>query len=70
MSELFKAKVRQMGSSAGVLIPQEALIDAGVGVGDEVEIAILLHRKDFSGFGMFKQVKGEFIRDKNTRNFS
>ena len=69
MTELFKAKIRQIGTSAGIIIPLEKLNEAGANVGDEISIAILPKKKDFSGFGMFKGEKFKFKRDKKVRNF-
>ena len=40
MVGMIKVKIRNIGSSAGVIIPQINLIEAGAKVGDEVEIAI------------------------------
>ena len=72
MSDVLKAKLRKIGSSVGILIPQERLAALDVGVGDEVEIALLKHRneKDIEKmFGVAKQAKS-FIRDKTSREFS
>ena len=68
MAELVKVKVRNIGSSAGIIIPQNKLLEAGVEVGDEIEVAILPAKKDFSGFGVAKHFKG-FERDKKVRKF-
>lgn len=69
MTETIRVKLRQIGSSVGVLIPREQLRIANVDVGDEMEIALLTHKKDFSGFGMAKNFKIPFTRDKKTREF-
>ena len=72
MSDVLKAKLRKIGSSVGVLIPQERLAALDIGVGDEVEIALLKHRNDKDiekMFGVAKQAK-PFIRDKTSREFS
>ncbi len=69
MADLFKAKIRNIGTSAGVLIPQDKLIDAGLRIGDEVELSVLSHKKDLSGFGIAKKFKVEFKRDKKIRVF-
>jgi len=69
MAQTFTIKVRQIGTSAGVLLPKEQLQEADVKVGDEIEVAILPHKKDFSGFGIAKKFT-PFKRDKTTREFS
>ena len=46
MSDVLKAKLRKIGSSVGILIPQERLAALDVSVGDEVEIALLKHRNE------------------------
>ncbi len=70
MTDIFKVKVRKIGTSLGVLLPQEKLQQAEVGIGDEVEVALLSHQKDFSGFGLAKRFTTPFIRDKKVRNFT
>ena len=70
MTELFKAKIRKIGTSAGILIPYEKLRQIEAEVGDNIELAILHHRKDFSGFGIAKHSKAPFLRDKKVRNFT
>ena len=67
MSSIFRTRLRNIGTSKGVLIPLGQLKTAEVNVGDEIELAILTHKKDFSGFGMTKQFKFPFVRDKKTR---
>lgn len=69
MVQLFKAKVRKIGTSVGVLIPKENVGEAQIQEDDEVEIALLSHTKDFSGFGMAKKFIIPFQRDKKTRDF-
>ena len=68
MGFTIKTKVRNIGTSAGVIIPQVSLLEAGVAIGDEIEIAILAPKKDLSGFGIAKGAK-PFRRDKRDRNF-
>ncbi|HLC86001.1 MAG TPA: hypothetical protein VJG30_01815 [Candidatus Nanoarchaeia archaeon] len=70
MAEAFKVKLRQIGTSAGVIIPQEILNEIGLNIGDEIQVAILPKRKDFSGFGMAKNAKIPFKRDKKVREFA
>ncbi|MFN7990842.1 MAG: hypothetical protein U0R44_01655 [Candidatus Micrarchaeia archaeon] len=69
MSDLFRAKVRRIGSSFGIIIPREQLTAMAVAEGDEVEIAMLRHRNLKSieeGLGMAKGMK-PFERDKRDR---
>jgi len=70
MAGTFKAKVRQIGSSAGILISQERLRQEEIAIGDEIELAILAHVEDFSGFGIAKKATVPFNRDKSARTFT
>jgi len=72
MGEVFPAKLRQIGTSVGVIIPNEQLRELNVKVGDEIEVALLKHRKQKDierGFGLAKDFKKPFERDKKTREF-
>lgn len=68
--EVFKSKVRQVGSSLGVLIPSEVVNRDKIKKDEVVEVAIL--KKDFSWlsktFGSTKGAK-PFKRDHNDRVF-
>ena len=66
MGEIIKVKIRQIGTSAGVLIPQESLIKVGLNIGDKISFAILPKKKYFSGFGIAKNFKCRFKRDKKS----
>lgn len=75
MADLFKAKLRKIGGSIGILIPQEQLMALNVAVDDEVEIAVLKHRsyeelrkEAEKSFGIAKGA-GPFERDKKVREF-
>ncbi len=68
MTELFKAKIRKIGTSAGILIPREKLRQIEVEIGDDIELAVIHHARDFSGFGIAKEVETPFLRDKKTRD--
>lgn len=72
MSDVLKAKLRKIGSSVGVLIPQECLASLDVAVGDEIEIALLKHRNEKEIEKMFGFAKGAkpFVRNKTSREFS
>lgn len=72
MGEVFSARLRKIGTSVGVLVPKEHLKDLGVDVGDEVEVALLKHRKlreIREGLGMARHFKEPFERDRKTREF-
>ena len=45
MSELFKAKVRKVGTSLGVLIPKEVIEIEKIKEGQEIQLNILKKRK-------------------------
>jgi antitoxin component of MazEF toxin-antitoxin module len=45
MPELFKAKVRKVGTSLGVLIPKELIKRENIKDGEEVEVSLLKQRK-------------------------
>jgi len=45
MPELFKAKVRKVGSSLGILIPKEVIEKQKIKEGEEVEVGLLKQRK-------------------------
>jgi len=40
MSEVFKAKLRRIGNSTGIIIPNEILTDLGYEQGDSVQVVI------------------------------
>ena len=69
MGSVIKTKIRNIGTSAGVIIPQDKLQEAGVNIGDDIEIAILPNKKDFSGFGIAKNFKIRFKKNKKVREF-
>ena len=45
MAELFKAKIRKIGSSFGVLIPMEVITKEKIREGDEIEVSIVRRKK-------------------------
>ena len=72
MAEVFEAKLRKIGSSVGVLIPQDHLKALKADVGDTVEVGLLRHRNPreiMEGFGMAKEFRQLFKRDKKVRYF-
>ncbi len=69
MPELFKTKVRKVGSSLGVLIPSEIIEKENIKEGEEVEIGLLKEGRlklIKKAFGIAKNSKS-FERDKNDR---
>ena len=68
MPQIFKAKLRQFGTSAGIILPKERLADAHAAIGEEVELVLLPHKRDFSALGIAKGFKS-FRRDKKIRTF-
>ena len=69
MSELFKAKVRRVGTSLGVLIPKEVIEGGKIKEGQEVELSLLRRRKLEEIEKMFGIAKGAkpFERDRTDR---
>jgi len=45
MGEIFKTKIRRIGTSFGVLIPKKILKADKIKVGDEVELALLKKKR-------------------------
>ena len=64
METIFKAKVRRIGSSLGILIPKGLIDKKSVKEGDEIEFALLKRRKELITklFGVAKGAGG-FQRD-------
>ena len=69
MAEMFKAKVRKVGTSFGVLIPMEVIAKEGIKEGEEVEISMLKKRKLQDVLKAFGTAKGTepFERDREDR---
>ena len=69
--DVFKSKIRPLGSSACVLIPKHRLEEDGLKIGDEIEVAILRHRNPKEIDELFGIAKGAkpFERDKSVREF-
>ncbi len=67
MSQLFKAKVRKVGTSLGFLIPNEVVKEEHLNTGEEVHVQVLKQRKlrlIEEGFGIAKGAK-PFKREKD-----
>ena len=69
MAELFKAKVRKVGSSFGVLIPMEIMTKEYIKEGEEVQLSVLKERKLDTINKFFGIAKGTkpFRRDRTDR---
>ena len=68
MVEMFKAKVRNVGTSLGLLIPKQVAIGENIKEGEEVEVSILKER-DKEIAKLFGSAKGtsKFKRDHTDR---
>ena len=69
MEEIFKTKVRMVGTSFGVLIPKKLVDENKIKLGEEIEVALLKRAKIESieqSFGITKGAKG-FVRDNQDR---
>lgn len=66
---IIEVKVRKVGSSFGILLPKEVLVDKGIKEGETITV-ILPPKKNIKllnkAFGMAKGAK-PFIRDRNDR---
>ncbi len=69
MAELFKAKVRRVGTSFGVLIPMEVITREKIKEGEEIEVSILRERKLEAINRLFGSIKNAepFERDREDR---
>ncbi len=69
MPEMFKAKVRKVGTSLGVLIPKEIAKREKIKEGEEVEVGLLRARKVDAVLKLFGTAKGTkpFVRDREDR---
>ena len=71
MSEVFEAKLRKVGSSFGVLIPNKVVKRNGKKLGETVKLSMLEEDKEKAireGFGLAKG-SGEFKRPSSFRKF-
>lgn len=68
MPHVFKVKIRKIGTSLGVLLPKQMLVEEKIVEGDEVEMALLNRRKELINklVGVAKGA-GPFKRDKTNR---
>ena len=70
MSELFKAKVRRVGTSLGVLIPKGVVEQEKIKIGQEIELSLLKRRKLEEVWKLIGTAKGTkpFERDRIDRS--
>ena len=69
MAEMFKAKVRKVGTSFGVLIPMEIITKEKIKEGEEIELSLLKKKNLDKLLKLFGSVKGAepFERDREDR---
>ena len=69
MSDVFKSKVRKVGTSLGILIPRDVIDSDKIKEGEEIEISLLKKRRIDDVMKLFGSAKGAkpFERDKNDR---
>ena len=69
MPRMFKAKVRKVGTSLGVLIPKEIAQREKIKEGEEIEVGLLRARKVYEVLKLFGTAKGTkpFVRDREER---
>ena len=69
MSELFKAKVRRVGTSLGFLIPKEIVQQEKIKEGQEIELNLMKRRKLEEVWKLIGTAKGTspFERDRIDR---
>lgn len=61
MVELFKSKVRSVGTSLGILLPSEIVRKENIKKGEEIEVSILKRN--------LRLIKSSFGIDKGTKKF-
>ncbi len=69
MPEMFKAKVRKVGTSLGLLIPTEIAKREKIKEGEQVEVGLLRVRKVNEVLRLFGTAKGNkpFVRNRKDR---
>ena len=69
MSDLFKVKLRKIGTSAGLLVPKGVMEEEKLKVGEEVEVVLFKKKKLEDIEKMFGAAKGAkpFVRDRTDR---
>jgi antitoxin component of MazEF toxin-antitoxin module len=69
---VFKAKIRAVGTSLGILIPKEVVEELKFREGEEIEVALLKKKRleeVISGLGMAKGL-APFVRERQTKRES
>lgn len=66
---LFKAKVRKVGTSIGILIPKDIAVQENLRIGEEIELSLLKKRRLADIERAFGSAKGAkpFERDRTDR---
>lgn len=69
MTELFKAKLRKIGTSVGLLVPKGIIEEEKLKVGQEVEVSLLKKRRLEEVWKLIGTAKGTrpFERDRTDR---
>jgi len=69
MGSLFSAKVRHVGTSLGILIPKEIIVEGHIKEGQEIEVSVLKKNLKLirESFGMDRDAKFGFERDREDR---
>lgn len=69
MSGVFKANVRRVGTSLGVLIPKEVLREEKIREGDQIELGVVKRKKVEEVVKLFGTAKGTkpFERERRER---
>ena len=69
MPEMFKAKVRRVGSSLGILIPKDYAEENKIKQGETVDVGMLKQRRLEDVMKLFGTAKGSkpFVRDRTDR---
>ncbi len=69
MVEMFKAKIRRVGTSFGVLIPMEIMTKEEIKEGEEVQVSLLKKKNLDKLLKLFGSAKGTkpFERDREDR---
>ena len=70
MSDLFKAKIRRVGTSLGILIPKGIIEEEKIKAGQEVKVSLLKQRKLEEVLRLMGTAKGArpFVRDRTDRS--
>jgi antitoxin component of MazEF toxin-antitoxin module len=69
MYGMFKAKIRKVGTSFGILLPKEVIKEQKLTEGEEVNVSVLKEKTMKEAFKMFGAARGTkpFKRDRRDR---